>query len=121
MASVFNIPTHSDPRGSLTVLEKQLPFDIKRIYWMYDLSGEPRGQHRHHACRQALICMQGSCEVLVRKHQNDEKFVLDRPDQVLILEPEDWHELREFSKNTIILLAASHHYDPADYVKEPVI
>lgn len=121
MASMIELSTHSDPRGSLTVLEKRLPFEIKRIYWMYDLNDAPRGQHRHHECRQALICLKGRCQVLIRKNQQDEVFTLNRPDQVLLLEPEDWHELSDFGTDTIILLAASHHYDPADYIKEPLV
>lgn len=120
MPELIELPTHSDPRGSLTVLDKVLPFDVKRLYWMYDLSGEPRGQHRHLACRQALICVKGRCEVLIRKNQQDTIFTIERPNQVLILEPEDWHELRNFEPGTILVLAASHQYDPADYVKEPL-
>jgi dTDP-4-dehydrorhamnose 3,5-epimerase-like enzyme len=121
MASVINLPTHSDHRGSLTVLDNVLPFPIKRLYWIYDLSGDPRAQHRHHQSRQALICIQGSCEVEIRKYQEIQTFQLSKPDQVLLLEPEDWHETRHFAPGTVMLLVASHHYDPDDYIKEPLV
>lgn len=120
MAAVMTLPTHRDQRGALTVLEKVLPFEMKRLYWIYDLSNEPRARHRHHQTRQALICLNGSCEVLIRKYQQEECYRLDSPDQVLILEPEDWHETREFSEGALLLLVASHEFDPKDYIQEPL-
>lgn len=121
MASIIMLPTHTDPRGSLTVLDKALPFNINRIYWIYDLSGDPRAQHRHRESRQALICLSGGCDIFIKKYEEETLFKLTQPDQVLLLEPEDWHETRNFLPNTVMLLIASHHYDPNDYIKEPLV
>lgn len=120
MAHLIELPTHTDPRGSLTVLEKILPFEIKRVFWIDNLSQYPRGQHRHHVTQQALFCMRGECEVLI-KHQQEEKiFVLRQPHQGLILNPEDWHEMRNFINNPLLIVFASHYYDATDYIKEAV-
>lgn len=121
MAHMIELPTHTDSRGSLTVLEKVLPFDIKRLYWIYDLSGETRGKHRHKETWQAMIALQGKCEVLVKHYEISETYVLDKPNHALILEPEDWHEMRHFAKKSILLLIASHEYDATDYVNEPLV
>lgn len=120
MATVITLPTYTDTRGSLTVLDKVLPFEIKRIYWIYDLTGDPRAQHRHHKSRQGLICLQGGCEIIIRKYDQEESISLTRPDQLLLLEPDDWHETRLFQPGTVMLLIASHHYEPEDYIKEPL-
>lgn len=120
MAHIIELPTRTDSRGSLTVLEKVLPFDIKRLYWIYDLNHETRGQHRHKETWQALICLQGKCEVLIKKHHKEEIFCLEKPNEVLLLEPSDWHEMKNFQHNPILLVVASHLYDANDYVKEPL-
>jgi dTDP-4-dehydrorhamnose 3,5-epimerase-like enzyme len=121
MAHIIELPTHSDPRGSLTVLEKVLPFTIKRLFWIYDLaSGGSRGQHGHKKTWQAMICLQGKCEVLIKKHQQEEIFTLDKPNHLLLLAPEDWHEMYQFENNALLLIASSHEYDANDYVKEPL-
>ncbi|MBN9287337.1 MAG: hypothetical protein BGO43_15710 [Gammaproteobacteria bacterium 39-13] len=120
MAHIIELPTRSDSRGSLTVLEKVLPFEMKRLYWIYDLNDEARGKHRHKQTWQALICLQGKCEVVVKKHQHEEIFILEKPNEVLLLEPDDWHEMRHFQGQPILLVAASHFYDANDYIKEPL-
>ena len=120
MAEIIELPTHADPRGSLTVLEKKLPFEIKRAYWMTDLKGEARGRHRHLLTRQALVCLQGACEVFIQIKGETQTYLMDKPNEILLLEPQDWHELRNFRDNPVILVFASHHYDPNDYVKEPL-
>lgn len=120
MANILELPTRTDSRGSLTVLEKVLPFELKRIYWIYDLNNESRGKHRHKITWQAMVCMQGKCEILIKKHQNSEIYILDKPNEVLLLEPDDWHEMKNFENNPILLVMASHVYDPNDYILEPL-
>lgn len=120
MASVITLPTFSDQRGSLTVLDEHLPFEVKRVYWIYDLSGEPRARHRHVKSRQVLTCVSGGCEVLIRKYDEETIFKLSRPDELLLLEPEDWHELRNFAPGTVMVLMASQSYHPDDYIQEPL-
>lgn len=119
MAELFELPTHQDSRGALTVLEKVLPFDIKRVYWMHQLSGENRGGHRHKQTIQALTCLHGACKVKVVCN-GEQTFHINQPNQVLILNPEDWHEMTDITKDAVIMVMASHEYDAADYIKEPV-
>ncbi len=121
MAHIIELPTRTDSRGSLTVLEKALPFAMQRLYWIYDLNDAPRGRHRHKETWQGMICLQGECEVLIKKYDDENIFKLNKPNEVLILEPQDWHEMRNFKQNTILLLVASHHYDANDYINEPIV
>ncbi len=120
MAHIIELPTRTDRRGSLTVLEKVLPFEIKRLYWIYDLNDEPRGRHRHKKTWQAMICLQGECEVLIKKEGKETSYLLNKPNEVLILEPQDWHEMTQFEKTPILLVAASEYFDPTDYINEPL-
>jgi len=122
VAEIIVLPTHHDPRGSLTVLEKVLPFVIERVFWIYDLpNDQTRGQHRHQQTWQGMVCMRGSVEVIVKKYAQETLFTLDSANQVLILAPDDWHEMRQFTDSPILLLLASHGYDPKDYIKEPLV
>lgn len=121
MAHIIELAQHTDHRGSLTVLEKVLPFAIKRVYWMTNLNPtESRGKHRHLVTTQALVCLQGACDIMIKKQNQTQKFTLNQSNQVLILEPEDWHELNNFQHNPVLLLLASHDYMPEDYQKEPL-
>jgi dTDP-4-dehydrorhamnose 3,5-epimerase-like enzyme len=119
LAHYLQFRTVTDARGNLTVVEREIPFDIKRIYYIYGVPGESvRGQHRHYKTIHALICLKGSLEVYVNDGKRKETFVLDRPDQGLILPPEDWHSMYSFGEDTILLVLASEYYDPAEYIAE---
>lgn len=120
MAEIIMLPTFEDERGALTVLEKALPYSIKRVYWMHKLSGLSRGGHRHIEARQAFVCLQGSCEMLVRLRDQESKFSLGNPNQCLLLEPEDWHLIDKIEPNSLMLVLASHAYDPNDYRTDPL-
>ncbi len=117
MAYFIELPTFSDDRGSLTVVEKILPFEIKRFYYIYNVSSK-RGGHRHHKTIQALISLNGSCEVYVDNGKDEQTFLLDSPDKSLILEPQDWHTMDKFSQDTILLVLASEYYNINDYIDE---
>lgn len=118
MAYIITPPVHSDERGTLAVLEPPLlPFVVHRIFYMYNLSGE-RGQHRNHHSRQALICMHGSCTVSVSLDRHKyTQYNLDSPDVILLIEPEDWRVLSDFSVDCVIVVAASNVYDASDYIR----
>ena len=118
MAYWIQLPTISDPRGSLTVLDQILPFDIKRVYYIYQVT-EKRGGHRHHKTIQALVCLSGSCEVFVDDNISQKTYRLDNPSQCLILETKDWHTMDQFSASAVLLVISSEHYDRADYIDEP--
>ena len=117
MAHIINLPTFSDERGHLTVVEKILPFEIKRFYYIYDVSSK-RGGHRHKKTVQALISLGGSCEVYVNDGESQETFVLDTPNKCLIVDAKDWHTMDKFSKGTTLLVFASEYYNSEDYIDE---
>lgn len=117
MAYLINLPTFTDERGRLTVIEKILPFEIKRVYYIYNIQSK-RGGHRHKKTIQALICLNGSCEVYIHNGIKEEVFYLNRNDQCLILKPEDWHTIDKVAEGTIILMLASEYYDKEDYINE---
>jgi dTDP-4-dehydrorhamnose 3,5-epimerase-like enzyme len=119
MAKLIPAKTVADPRGALTVLDRDLPFSVKRIYYIYGVDRNVvRAGHRHKKNTQALICVSGSCEVFVNDGVSKQTYVLDRPDQYLLLETRDWHTMRNFSLNAVLLVLASEHYDVNDYIDE---
>ena len=85
MAYLINLNTFSDKRGNLTVIEKQVPFDIKRVFYIYGVDNSIRGNHRHHKTIQAAICISGSCMISNNNGKKVEDFLLDCPDKCLIL------------------------------------
>ena len=119
MPEIINLPSFSDPRGRLVVLEKSLPFNIKRVYWICDVpESSIRGEHAHKKTRAGLVCIKGECEVFVNNGNEKETFTLDSPNKCLILNPEDWHIMKNFSKEAVLLVLSSEYYDAKDYIKE---
>jgi len=117
MAYIIELPSFNDKRGSLTVVEKILPFDIKRFYYIYDVTSK-RGGHRHKKTIQALISLGGSCEIYVNDGDKEETYLLDTPNKCLILDPKDWHTMDKFSKGSTLLVFSSEYYDKDDYIDE---
>ena len=118
MAYKISLPVFKDERGDLAVIENLLPFKIKRIFFIYNAKG-CRGGHRHKKTIQALICTSGICNVFVNDNNLKENFLLNSPDQCLILNPQDWHTMSGFKNNATLFIAASEYYDPEDYITEP--
>jgi hypothetical protein len=119
MAYLINIPTFSDDRGNLTVLDEAIPFDIKRLFYIYGVDNSARGGHRHHQTIQAAICIKGSCTIINDDGDNIEHIELDTPAKCLILETKDWHVMTNFTPDAILLVLASTRFDPADYIFTP--
>lgn len=119
MAALIDLKTFTDKRGNLTVIEKVIPFEIKRIFYIYGVDDSIRGGHRHKQTIQAAICLQGSCEIHNDDNVSQEIFLLDKPDKCLILHPDDWHYMHAFTKDAILMVLASHYFDPADYIFTP--
>ncbi len=117
MAYLIDLPTFVDNRGKLTVIEKILPFEIKRVYYIYEVKTK-RGGHRHKKNFQALVCLNGSCEIFINDGEKKETILLDSPSKCLILEPKDWHTMDNFSDGSILLVLASEYYDVNDYIDE---
>jgi len=118
MAYWIELSTFSDDRGILTVIDRVLPFEIKRLYYIYDVSAK-RGGHRHHKTIQALVCIKGSLSVFVDNHVSRETYVLDSPSRCLIVAPQDWHTMDHFSQDAVLLVMSSEHYDREDYIDAP--
>jgi dTDP-4-dehydrorhamnose 3,5-epimerase-like enzyme len=119
MARILDLKTFTDARGNLTVIEKTIPFDIKRIFYIYGIDNSVRGGHRHHNTVQAAICITGSCVIYNHDGNHEEEFLLDRPNKCLILEPKDWHKMYSFTPDAILMVLASEYFDPKDYIYEP--
>ena len=119
MANLISLKTFTDSRGNLTVIEKVVPFDIKRIFYIYGVDSSVRGGHRHHKTMQAAICIKGKCNIWNDDNVSQEMFALDSPDKCLILKPEDWHQMLEFSEDAILMVLASEYFDSEDYIFEP--
>jgi hypothetical protein len=118
MAYIINLKTFTDSRGSLTVIEKVLPFQIKRIFYIYGVDRSVRGGHRHKNTIQAAICIKGRCKIYNNNGDNEEVFALDKPFKCLILESRDWHKMYNFSKNAILMVLASENFNENDYIFE---
>ena len=116
--TILNLPTFSDSRGSLTVLEKSLPFEVRRTYWIYGADGHKRGGHRHVSTRQALIAIHGTVNIYMNDGISEETICLDSPSKCLLVEPKDWHTML-FSENSVLLVMASHAYDRSEYIDTP--
>jgi dTDP-4-dehydrorhamnose 3,5-epimerase-like enzyme len=119
MAELIDLKTYTDKRGNLTVIEKIIPFDIKRIFYIYGVDDSVRGGHRHHKTIQAAICIQGCCSIFCNNGNSTSEFILDSPHKCLILRPEDWHKMYQFSRNAILMVLASEYFEQKDYIFEP--
>jgi hypothetical protein len=118
LAHLIDLKTFTDVRGNLTVIERVIPFDIKRIFYIYGVDDSVRGGHRHHKTVQAAICLTGSCKIINNNGLEQQEFILDSADQCLILNPEDWHQMHEFTPNAILMVLASEFFDQHDYIYE---
>ena len=107
--------------GNITIVEGQtnIPFDVRRIYYLYDIpGGEDRGGHAHKALHQLIVAASGSFHVLLDDGQNKKIVTLNRPDYGLMVVPGIWRELFEFSSGAICLVLASQKYDQEDYIRQ---
>lgn len=116
----FTFPPHGDDRGQLVAVEqfKDLPFDIKRVYYIYDtLPGVRRGFHAHRNLEQVLICVHGSCVIHLDNGFETAEVRLDKPYEGLYISNDIWREMYNFSEGTVLLVLASQYYDESDYIR----
>ena len=116
--TILNLPTFTDPRGSLSVLEGALPFTVLRTYWIFDAEGQTRGGHRHTHTRQALVAVSGTVSVFMDDGVTSDTVVLNHPSQCLLVEPKDWHTMT-FGPGSVLLVMSSHPYDRSEYIDTP--
>lgn len=116
----ISFPPHGDDRGQLVAVEqfKDLPFDIKRVYYIYDtLPGVRRGFHAHRNLEQVLICVHGSCKIHLDNGFETAQVTLDKPYEGLYISNDMWREMYDFSEGAVLLVLASQYYDESDYIR----
>ena len=117
---IIDIRRYSDNRGYLSVVENgiDIPFDIKRIYYLYMVPEVARGAHAHKQLQQLLIATSGSVDVIMDDGTNKQTFHLDRPWKGLLIPPGLWRDLENFSGGAVLMCLASEKYDANDYIRD---
>ncbi len=118
---IVELPKIAEPRGNLTFVEggNHIPFDIKRVYYLYDVpGGAERGGHAHKELRQLIIAMSGSFDVVLDDGTEKKRFHLNRSYYGLYVPTMLWRELDNFSSGAVCMVLASNKYDEADYYRE---
>lgn len=118
---IIELPKISDPRGNLTFIEgnQHIPFDIHRVYYLYDVpGGAERGGHAHKALSQLIVAMSGSFDVILDEGSEKKRFHLNRSYQGLYVCPMIWRELDNFSSGSVCMVLASNIYDESDYYRD---
>ena len=119
--TIIEMDKHHSEKGNLTVVEnsKTIPFDVKRVYYLYDIpGGESRGAHAHKELKQLVIAASGSFDVVLDDGNVKRTITLNRPYQGLLIVPGIWRELINFSSGAVCLVLASHKYDEKDYIRD---
>jgi hypothetical protein len=118
---IIHFPKVSDPRGNLSFIEaeKHIPFNIRRVYYLYDVpGGAERGGHAHKTLQQLLIAMSGSFNVVLDDGRRRQHYKLNRSHYGLYIAPMVWRELEDFSSGSVCLALASAPYDESDYYRD---
>ena len=121
IGELIELPKITDPRGNLTVAESitNVPFDIKRAYWVYDVpGGECRGGHAHKQLWQLVIALSGSFHVTLDNGQEKTTYLLNHALQGLIIRPGTWRTLDDFSSGAVCLVLASERFEEDDYIRD---
>jgi len=117
---MVNLPKINEPRGNLTFIEggRHIPFEIKRVYYLYDVpGGAERGGHAHKDLHQLIIAMSGSFDVVLNDGTQKKRFHLNRSYSGIYICPMIWRELDNFSSGSVCMVLASNFYDEADYYR----
>lgn len=119
MSKIINLPKIIDPRGNLSVIEKDaIPFQIKRVYFLYDVpSGAERGGHAHIEQQECIMAVSGSFDVVLNDGQTEVKYTLNKPNQALYVAKNTWRELKNFSSGSVCLVVSSGEFDESDYIR----
>ena len=117
---LIDIRKYSDTRGYLSVIENDIdvPFEIKRIYYLYMVPEVARGAHAHKELKQLLIATSGSVDVIMDDGSSKSTFHLDKPWKGLLVAPGLWRDLENFSGGAVLMCLASEKYDAADYIRD---
>ena len=119
LGRIIELPKITDPRGNLTVAEqlKDVPFEIKRAYWVYDVpGGESRGGHAHKRLKQLVVALSGSFHVTLDDGSRRQTFLMNHPWQALLIDTGTWRTLDDFSSGAVCLVLASEPFEEDDYI-----
>ena len=118
---IIDFEIKGDERGSLIALEgnKNIPFDIKRVYYIFGTKeGSRRGFHAHKKLKQVLVCVAGSCKILLDDGKSKQDISLDNPNKGLLIESMIWREMFDFSPDCVLMVLANEVYDESDYFRD---
>ena len=113
------LKTFTDNRGSLTIAEEgiDVPFRIERVYWIHGVpQGQERGKHSNKVSWEYVVAVNGSVEITLEDKDGRQTYLLDSKDKGLIIPPDTWDEIRNFSPDAVLLVLASHKYDESAYI-----
>lgn len=119
--TIIQLPKILDKRGNLSFFEhpKQLPFEIARTYWIYDVpGGEIRGSHAFKEQQEFIVALSGSFDVVLHDGEKEEKFSLNRSYYGLYIPKMHWRRLENFSTNSLALIVSDRHFSTADYIRD---
>lgn len=117
----IELPKIADPRGNLTVAEqmKNVPFNISRVYWTYDIpGGAHRGGHAHKHCREVIIAVSGSFTVTLDDGKHRQSYMLNLSNKALFVDTGIWRTLENFSSGAVCLVLAENSFDESDYIRD---
>jgi dTDP-4-dehydrorhamnose 3,5-epimerase-like enzyme len=119
--SIIHLPKIHNRSGNITIVENEatVPFDVKRIYYLYDVpGGETRGGHGHKELQQLIVAASGSFDLILDDGKYKKMVTLNRPDYGLYITPGIWRDIINFSSGSICLVLASMEYDPEEYLRD---
>jgi hypothetical protein len=119
MPKLLDLETHSDNRGSLVAIEspKHIPFDIKRIYYLFDNKGYQRGSHAHKNLKQIYIAIAGSCKIEFDNGNEKFEYILNNPTQGLLIDEVIWRNIKDLTPDCILLVLADDIFKEDDYIR----
>lgn len=120
LEKIIELPNFCDHRGCLVVMNlgQSIPFEVKRVYWIYNTKDQPRGFHAHKNLKQLAICVSGSCQFILDDGENKKEIKLNHPHQGLIIESMVWLEIHAFSDDCVLLVLASQLFSEDDYIRD---
>ncbi len=119
--NIIDLTVHGDSSGKLVAIEefKDVPFDVKRVYYIYDTeSGVIRGKHAHKKLKQVLLCVHGKCTIRLDNGEERKEIQLDDPKRGIMIEGMIWREMLDFSNDAVLVVLASEPYDESDYIRD---
>jgi len=121
LARIINLPKILDERGNLSFIEhnNHIPFEIKRVYWIYDVpGGEIRGSHAYQTLNEFIVALSGSFDVILHNGKEEMKFSLNRSYYGLYIPKMYWRKLENFSTNSLAMILADKYYNEGDYIRD---